>query len=577
MEQFDQIVVDQIFAEQWDELAALVMETADPDWNRYWNQGRRIDIFIAFLLFCPESDLSPLLNQISYFELAQTIVKGRREIYRTIFSGLLNNYDEPNLMQAIKKAQDLFRDRFIELQLEREAWTKEIDPYPHQKETLVWMREREEMPIQGVCGGILALFMGLGKTLTVLLHILHSQHDRTPTLIVCPKSILAVWTGEIERFFPGRISFLLLHSEYTDVADITVEECMQYDVIITTYETVAKADVLQATEWSRIVADEAHRFNNPKTQIYKSMMALSAVNKWCLSGTPIRNYDTDIWALLTFCGLLNVDRKIWSDKLFEKLGLEATVKYLNYEEANIELPPMQEQTITLKMPARQRATYLTYIAQLAKAIALLNARRDKKEEEKKEEDINYATVLGLFTKLREFCIDPVLISNEGDSVKIQKCTEIVKSIIDRGEKVVIFSSFVKALERVEMQLDDLGIKWVQIDGSVASEERNTRIAQFRKKVDVILLTYKVGSEGLNLTAATNCIFLEPYWTPATENQALARIHRIGQKNPVTLYRLLMENTIETEMVEEIKKRKNQLMDEYRKSGIGIRQIERLIK
>jgi len=222
----------------------------------------------------------------------------------------------------------------------------EYSLHDHQINSIDFVQEREKTPIHGVRGGILHLTMGLGKTLTALCHLfLRRKLNDNPALVVCSKTVMINWRLEIDKFFGDSIRVLYWHKDYYRQSHrITREELLNYHIVIINYDAVLRSfkpdiygdqmfikgtqrihkdkilcinerrpchvnkqydsgyDLVMNVAWSRIVADESQRFANPKTKTYKAMMCLIGEYKSCLTGTPIRNYNTDIWAQLRWLG-----------------------------------------------------------------------------------------------------------------------------------------------------------------------------------------------------------------------------------------------------------------------------------
>ena len=266
--------------------------------------------------------------------------------------------------------------------------------FEHQISTLEWMKERELNMIYGIRGGIIILKQGLGKSLITMVHsLIMPKVENTPTLILVSKTLLSEWkTQGFDKFFntnpkiknPPCIKVLYLYKSYGKFENLTKDEILKYDFVITTYETLMSVckkegyyedtlvrgdehslyngkvieircrernEIIQNVKgykllfgivWNRIVADESPKFSNPKTLLYKCIMSLCGRSKWCLTGTPVRNYATDIWSQLRFCGYDGVSSaKIWSKQYQNYMvihNLLITMFHMNYEDAGICLP-----------------------------------------------------------------------------------------------------------------------------------------------------------------------------------------------------------------------------------------------
>lgn len=524
------------------------------------------------------------------------------------------------------------------------------EPYrirPYQQQVINWMREQEmHAPDKnGIRGGIVSLKMGLGKSLISLVHSLSSEKGEYPTLIVASKTMVYEWKTEcVEKFFGNRIKVLYLHKDIIgkmEMDNVDREHIKKYDFVITSYDTCktacrygqyneqcyemgdehtlmkgkivqihlrtkAQADlphirgieIIYGTPWRRVICDESQTFANPNTKTYHSIMAIYGDYKWCLTGTPIRNYDTDIWSQLRYCGYNGCTAaRLWKRggiRLFKEHDLKAVILTMGYEDAGIALPPRVKAERPIVLQGNEKELYQIVLGKTRKAYSdMLKGL------------CNYACVLAMFTRLRQCAIAPYLMTAESKREKPSglekktddiakklldvnakddlglwchdkngtagiystKITEIVNTIknIPTKQKMLIFSTFTSCLdllvEALKVKMPNLG--YLQVDGDTVGEERSRLITLFKTddSTRVLLLTYKVGSEGLNLTEACHCIFIEPWWTPAVHNQAEARVWRQGQVNTVTTHFVLAKNTIE-ERVMEICKEKDELSSSF---------------
>lgn len=528
-----------------------------------------------------------------------------------------------------------------------------LEIYPHQIAAMEWMEKREQTRHHGVRGGIIRMNMGLGKTLTAIAFSLsHPDPDGYPTLIVASKTVMLEWkTSGIDKFLAGGVSVLYLHKDFmgTSFKEISWEAVKSYDLVITTYDvcmsvcrkrhaeelvcemggdhTMQKGkvvaihsrfgapcsgrvdvkksygpNVIYDMRWWRVVADESQRFANPKTYTYKAMMAIWARHAWCLTGTPIRNYDTDIWAQLRFCGYTGVDKAIdWKrrgDIVYKSHGLVQCMFSMTNVGAKVVLPPRHDHHLLVALESKEQTVY-DYVKGKAKEIY----------DQMLQGLVSFSCMLAVITRLRQACIAPYLMTSQSKrqkgmsatakkaeefamqeinnmkrdlgnslgawvydksgaagikSTKIQSIIQILKRV-PQGEKVLIFSSFTSALDLVADALREYmpSFRFLQVDGDTTGEDRNTNLDDFRMDGEcrALLMSYKVGSEGLNLTEASHVFGLEPWWTPAVLAQATARAYRNGQKKPVHVHTVIMKGTIE-ERVLEICSEKELLADRY---------------
>lgn len=498
--------------------------------------------------------------------------------------------------------------------------------YLHQIETANWMKIQETQHPNGFKGGIISLTMGMGKTLLILGYSLKFK-GRTPTLIIVPKSILFEWkTNGINKFFSDS-KVLYFHKDYNKKIDkLTVEDILEYDLVITTYSMCSRTcslgkyhesrrripdkgkDLLYYLKWNRIVLDESHKYCNVKTKTFKYLMALKAKYKWCVTGTPIINYDTDIWGQLQLCGYKDItsvnEWKHEGIRLFTT-GLKYSIYSLNYTDVNIRLPELIEKDIVITLNNNHKDLYDILLGEVKQSYYNMVQLKE-----------SYSCVFAMFTRLRQSAIAPYIISCEAkrstklintfnldkekhgiNTNKMTATIDILKNFYlgekinaptslynlcyrkiqqdpklqlpdleifhPQRSKIIIFSMFTSALDLVGETIKKHipYFKYVQIDGDTRNRENVLTQFKFDPKINCLLTTYKVAAEGLNLTEANSCILLEPWWNNATLKQAKARLWRIGQTKPVTVYNLIAKDTIE-EKIREICEKKDGMIESY---------------
>jgi SNF2 family DNA or RNA helicase len=473
---------------------------------------------------------------------------------------------------------------------------------PHQIETLQWLYEREKTSFMGIRGGIVALDMGLGKSLTVTVHSLSRERGRYPTLLVCSKTLLSSWRGDLTKFF-GKAwvdeKVIFLHRDYCKLDSVTLAACREAELVITAYPSCASAwsavqhrkttkepsshkglDVLYDIEWTRVVLDESQTICNPDTNNYKAVTVLRAACKVCLTGTPLRNYDEDLLSQLVFLGITPVPyKKAWNASRFKDMGLDCVVLSMSYEYAGITLPNKDDFHVLVKMSPEEEKWY-TFVK--TKAVDVYN------EMDKRIAGIGYANVLAMITMLRQSCLAPYLISQSDKNSAVledMKDSELVQWLTNKegtagmqsaksravlatleglaNKRVVVFSMFSSYLHLLEELLQRLGRPCLLFDGSLKSKDREEVVRRFNEedKPWVLLINYKIGSEGLNLQICNEAIFLEPWWTPTAEKQAVRRVWRCGQENEVHCYFILVGSSIEERMIELCDK-KTAICNEY---------------
>ncbi|WP_437825583.1 SNF2-related protein [Sorangium sp. So ce1153] len=404
-------------------------------------------------------------------------------------------------------------------------------------------------------GGVLADDMGLGKTVQALALLLE-RRDIGPALVVAPTSVAFNWKDEAERFAP---SLRLTH--YADAVDRAdaLARLAPGDVLVVSYGLLARdAARLASRRFATVVFDEAQSLKNATTQRARAARALQADFRFALSGTPMENHLGELWSLFTivFPGLLGgwdsfrdryaapIERQ--SDPAAAPaLGRVLAPFLLRRTKAQVEaeLPARTEVRVPVVLSSAEWQLYED--ARLAALSDLESRRAALREQERRVE------VLAALTRLRLLASHPRLYDagSELVSSKLVRFLELVEELRAEGQRALVFSQFTSHLALVREALDARGVAYVYLDGETPRKARGERVREFQEgTAPLFLISLKAGGFGLNLTAATNVIHLDPWWNPAVEDQASDRAHRLGQRRPVTIYRLLALGTIEEKML-----------------------------
>ena len=335
-----------------------------------------------------------------------------------------------------------------------------------------------------------------------------------------------------------------------------------YGLIRNDYEAYSKYN------FNLIAIDEAQNIKNPNAGITKAVKDLKADIKLALTGTPIENNILELWSIFDFImpGYLATKDKFQriynvKDMDNEKNNLDklnTQIKYfiLRRKKKDVvkDLPEKIENNIYIDLGQKQKEIYAAEVQRTKESL----------DEMVREEGFTKAKfkILQLLTKLREICVDPSLIfeNYKGGSAKIEELLKIVEETKANGHKMLIFTTYKKALDLIIPKLNNIGVSSYYIDGSVSSKKRMELVDKFNNDdTDVFIITLKAGGTGLNLTSATVVIHLDLWWNPQVENQATDRAHRIGQKNKVEVIRLITKGTIE-ERILELQNKKRKLAD-----------------
>ncbi|MGO4267972.1 MULTISPECIES: DEAD/DEAH box helicase [unclassified Stenotrophomonas] len=436
----------------------------------------------------------------------------------------------------------------------------------YQLEGLSWLQYLRQ---QGL-GGVLADDMGLGKTLQTLAHLLvEKQSGRLdkPALVVMPTSLLHNWQSEAARFTPD-LRVLALHGPARDTQFGAIAA---HDLILTTYPLLWRDEqALQAHSYHLLILDEAQQVKNPRSRAAATLRTLQARHRLCLTGTPLENHLGELWTQFDFLlpGLLGSEKQFnqhWrhpiergSDQRRAQLLAQRLRPFIlrrRKDQVASELPPKTVITRTVAMEGAQRDLYETVRAAMEKQVRdAINGSGLAR---------NHIVVLDALLKLRQVCCDPRLLPGEtparaAGSAKLDLLREMLPSMVEEGRRILLFSQFTGMLALIAQALDALGLAYVTLTGD--TQNRVTPVQRFMQgEVPVFLISLKAGGVGLNLTAADTVIHFDPWWNPAAENQATDRAHRIGQDQPVFVYKLITAGSVE-ERIAELQQRKADLAD-----------------
>ncbi len=422
-------------------------------------------------------------------------------------------------------------------------------------------------------GGILADDMGLGKTLQVIALILHQKEvaaangeKAAPTLVVCPASLVYNWISEIGRFAPSLNAVAVLGTKTRRTA--LLGAAAEHDILVTSYDLLRKdVETYSQICFARVILDEAQYVKNPKAQVTKAVKCLDARVCFALTGTPIENRLQELWSIFDFLMPGYLGSRDQFAKRFEspvEAGEFDSSRLLRStigpfvlrrlkREVLADLPEKTESVVMAQMEAKQKKLYLATQDRLALQVQHAQDREFKKDKLK---------VLAELTKLRQICCDPSLYFDgyDGGSAKLDTCMELVSQAMDAGHRVLVFSQFTSMLSIIAGRLDKEGIGYFTLTGSTSKEERERLVKRFQAgEKDVFLISLKAGGVGLNLTAADVVIHYDPWWNTAAQDQATDRAYRIGQRRDVSVFKLIVEGTIE-ERILKMQQTKRDLAD-----------------
>ena len=482
----------------------------------------------------------------------------------------------------------LFGQRGAELDLEQELqeWRATLEPKqaelgeplgpdptavalpdflrPYQAHGVRWMANLRAQN----CHGLLADEMGLGKTLQVLTLLNAYPFEDKDSLIVCPASVVPVWENEVKQWYPHLDTAVLCSGE-------TFEDSSgdKPKLWIASYTQLRRhKHLLEGTEFGYAVLDEAQQIKNPEAKVTHACCAIRAECRLALTGTPIENRLLDVWTLFRFImpGLLGSRRRFEDAAISPDISVRKTLEQTlrkqiapfllrrKKDKVGKDLPPKVEMDLICPITEMQRQVYE----------GLLNHGREQMGDDlqvaMQSHSMNFFTLL---TRLRQACCDPGLIPDLDidpmQSGKIQMLlTKLGEALTGTGaRKVVIFSQFVQLLKRVKplIQQEFPDVELLELNGHTKNRSKPVETFQNKTGPAVILVSLRAGGTGITLHAADYVFLLDPWWNPAVESQAVDRVHRIGQRKRVFVYRMITQGTIE-ERIQHLKAEKRELFE-----------------
>ena len=413
---------------------------------------------------------------------------------------------------------------------------------PYQREGFEWLARLASCGL----GACLADDMGLGKTVQ-LIALLLERAAGGPSLVVAPASVCGNWCAELARFAP------VLRAVRAGESTALPKSLGPGDIVVASYGLlVSRESQYTDREWNVAVLDEAQAVKNADAKRAQAVKRLRAACRFVATGTPVENRLSDLWSLFDFLnpGLLGTIES-FRHNLLDPSGrplpaLKALVRPLILRrlkgEVLRDLPEKTEITLDVELGEAERTAYETLREE---AIAELQSGGQGRTDGQRR-----IQILAALTRLRRFCCAPGLVlPGFGTGAKLEALEELLDDLRANGHRALVFSQFVDVLALVRPILERRGWGFEYLDGSTPQAERTRRVEAFQKgNAPFFLISLKAGGTGLNLTAANYVVLLDPWWNPAVEDQAADRAHRIGQRNPVTVYRLVTRGTIEEKVV-----------------------------
>ena len=420
----------------------------------------------------------------------------------------------------------------------------------YQQRGYEWMYALDRMKM----GGILADDMGLGKTVQVISLLQTAGEPGRTSLVVAPTSLTYNWLSEIRRFAPD-LSAVILNGTAQQRSELIrhIAEYGDVDVAITSYPLIRRdVELLKSIRFRFLILDEAQNIKNAGSVAAQAVKQLQGDTRFALTGTPMENGVGELWSLFDFVlpgylpGYNSFLRKYQDGENAADL-LRRIRPFLTRrlkQEVLEELPDKMEITMRAQMTPEQQRIYRAALERLRPRINELI--------EEKGVDRSRIEVLSAITELREICCHPSLVMNDyrGGSGKEDLLLEILPEMIANGRRILLFSQFTGMLKLLRPRLEENGFSTMYLDGDTPADERLELADRFNAgEAQIFLISLRAGGYGLNLTGADLVIHYDPWWNPATEDQATDRAHRIGQQKKVQVIRLVTGESIEEQVME----------------------------
>lgn len=456
----------------------------------------------------------------------------------------INTTSDAEFRNAIEKLRAT-QDQVIPL-----PGTLQAELRPYQEDGYVWASRLA----QAGFGACLADDMGLGKTLQALALLL-ARAEGGPALVIAPTSVCGNWIAEAARFAPS-LNFHL----FSEVdRETVINGAAAFDVVVVSYTLLQQAgEQFAAKHWHTLIADEAQFIKNATTKRSQAVFELDADFRLALSGTPVENRLAELWSIMRFAnpGLLGSltrfnERFATPIERDKDRDAQHTLRRLispfllrrTKTQVLLELPARTELVIKIA-PGKEEASHYEALRREAIAEADMALASGKGGQAR-------MNILAQLTRLRRAACDPRIVTPAFPAIgsKVQTFTELAVELVAGGHKALVFSQFVDFLTLLREALDTACVSYQYLDGATPATERTKRVAAFQAgKCDLFLISLKAGGFGLNLTAADYVVITDPWWNPAAEDQAMGRAHRMGQLRPVTVYRLVLQGTVEEHIV-----------------------------
>ena len=451
---------------------------------------------------------------------------------------------------------------------------------PYQRKGFSWLAFLKQFKL----GACLADDMGLGKTLQLLTLLLYEREKQqkdtfTPSLLICPMSIVGNWQRELQRFAPS-LSVMVHHGPDRLSGEALLDEMKRHDVVLTTYNIALRdKEDLTKMEWENVVIDEAQNIKNETAKQTQAIKQLQAQYRVALTGTPVENRLSELWSIMEFIN----PGYLGSGEGFRKGFAIPIERYHDKERADMlrrviqpfvlrrqktdksiiqDLPEKMEMKVFCNLTREQASLYEAVVKEMMEKI---------QEAEGME---RRGLILATLTKLKQVCNHPAQFIGDGSSLprrsgKLIRLEEMLEEVQAEGDKALIFTQYAEMGEMLRRYLQEaIGSETLFLHGGTPRKQREAMVQRFqedRAGTPFFILSIKAGGVGLNLTAANHVFHFDRWWNPAVENQATDRAFRIGQKRNVQVHKFVCIGTLE-ERIDQMIEQKRELAENIVGSG-----------
>ncbi len=555
--------------EEFDRLVALNMPLVQI--NDEWVELRPQDIKAAQTFFASRKD-QPELS----LEDALRISTGDTQMIEKL---PVVSFEASGSLQELLNT--LNGNRTVEAITTPASFKGELRPY--QARGVGWLKFLEQWSL----GACLADDMGLGKTIQLIAFLLTLQEQdglTGPVLLVCPTSVLGNWEREVKKFGPS-LTLGLHHGDKRPQGKAFAKAVKDRNLVITSYALLHRdLASLQGVDWQGVVLDEAQNVKNPDAKQSQAVRQLSAQFRIALTGTPVENRLSELWAILDFLNPGYLGPKNFFQRRFatpiERYGDTASLETLRSlvqpfilrrlktdRDIIQDLPEKQENTVFCGLTTEQAALYQKLVDQSLEDIDASTGIQRK------------GIILALIVKLKQICNHPALFLKDAEAAapagtaiadlqseafpkrsgKVQRLAEMLEEVVLEGDRALIFTQFAEWGKLLQAHLERrLGQKPLFLYGGTSKKQREEMVDRFQYDPQgprIFILSLKAGGVGLNLTRANHVFHFDRWWNPAVENQATDRVFRIGQTRNVQVHKFVCNGTLEEKIHDLIESKK----------------------